>query len=262
LLFGIPNTKIAQPLGIGPAARQKEGPVQLENTFTVPVALENAWTALLDVERIAPCMPGAELVGRDGDAYNGRVKLKIGPITAAYSGTATIQETDPAARTLSIVAAGKEQRGSGTAKATVRPRLVAVSENETRVEVVTDLEITGKAAQFGRGIIAEVSARLVDQFAANLAAELVSPRGPEQPPAAAAVGVAVDVPHAGAPEPTGSPTSSRAETAPTTAPHAVPAGGALDLGSLVFGGRSDLLKGFALGVLVVLALRGLGRGRR
>lgn len=236
--------------------------MQLENTFTVPVALENAWTALLDVERIAPCMPGAELVGRDGDVYSGRVKLKIGPITAAYSGTARIQEMNPAARTLSIVASGKEQRGSGTAKATVRSRLVAVSESETRVEVVTDLEITGKAAQFGRGIIAEVSARLVDQFAANLAAELVSPGGPERLPVAAAVGVAAGVPQAGASEPTGSPTLFRVESAPTAVPRAVPAGGALDLGSLVFGGRSDLSKGFVLGVLVVLALRGVRRGRR
>jgi carbon monoxide dehydrogenase subunit G len=234
--------------------------VQLENTFTVPVSLEDAWTALLDVERIAPCMPGAELVGRDGDAYSGRVKLKIGPITAAYSGTATVEETDTAARTLSIVAAGKEQRGSGTAKAIVRTRLVAISENETRVEVVTDLQITGKAAQFGRGIIAEVSARLVDQFAANLAAELVSPAAVEQGRPASADGVPVAAPAAGTQAPAPAPT--RAEGIAPASPQGTSSGGALDLGSLIFAGRTDLLKGLALGVLVVLALRGLGRGQR
>jgi carbon monoxide dehydrogenase subunit G len=238
--------------------------VQLENTFTVPVSLEDAWTALLDVERIALCMPGAELVGRDGDAYSGRVKLKIGPITAAYSGTATIEETDTAARTLSIVAAGKEQRGSGTAKATVRTRLVVISENETRVEVVTDLEITGKAAQFGRGIIAEVSARLVDQFAANLAAELVSPAAAEQARPGSSDGVPVAAPPVGTQAPTAAPAPAptRAEGIAPASPQGTSSGGALDVGSLIFAGRTDLLKGLALGVLVVLALRGLSRGRR
>jgi carbon monoxide dehydrogenase subunit G len=233
--------------------------VQLENTFTVPVSLEDAWTALLDVERIALCMPGAELVGRDGDAYSGRVKLKIGPITAA-----TIEETDTAARTLSIVAAGKEQRGSGTAKATVRTRLVVISENETRVEVVTDLEITGKAAQFGRGIIAEVSARLVDQFAANLAAELVSPAAAEQARPGSSDGVPVAAPPVGTQAPTAAPAPAptRAEGIAPASPQGTSSGGALDVGSLIFAGRTDLLKGLALGVLVVLALRGLSRGRR
>lgn len=147
--------------------------MQLENTFTVPVPVDQAWEALLDVERIAPCMPGAVITERSDDEFHGRLRLKVGPITAAYAGVATLTDVDPVARTATIVAAGKEQRGSGTVAATIRPRLDDVGD-ATRVTVVTELEISGKVAQFGRSVIADVSSRICDQFAANLAAELQS----------------------------------------------------------------------------------------
>ncbi|SEG91948.1 Carbon monoxide dehydrogenase subunit G [Thermomonospora echinospora] len=156
--------------------------MRLDNAFHVPVPVREAWDILLDVPRIAPCLPGTVLDGQDGDAYTGRVKIKIGSITASYTGQATVTVTDEAAHTARITASGKEQRGAGRASAQVEMRLVPTDDG-TRVEVTTELSITGKAAQFGRGILADVSARLIDQFAANLATEIVAPPAPPEPPA-------------------------------------------------------------------------------
>ncbi|WP_329244974.1 SRPBCC family protein [Actinoallomurus sp. NBC_01490] len=158
--------------------------MRLENAFEVPVSVKEAWDILLDVPRIAPCLPGTVLDGQDGDAYAGRVKIKIGSITASYTGTATVTVTDEAAHTARITASGKEQRGAGRASAEVEMRLVPLDDG-TRVEVATELSITGKAAQFGRGILADVSSRLIDQFAANLAKEITAPANEptEAPPA-------------------------------------------------------------------------------
>jgi len=145
--------------------------MKLENRFTVPVTADVAWSVLVDVERIAPCMPGATLTGREGDAFTGTVKVKLGPINLTYGGTARFVSRDDAARVAVIEARGKETRGTGTAKATITCRLEEVS-GGTDVLVETDLAITGKPAQFGRGVLADVSARLVDQFANCLAAEI------------------------------------------------------------------------------------------
>lgn len=151
--------------------------MQINTSFDVPLPRERAWDALLDVEDIAPCMPGATLDGRDGDTYRGRVKLKIGPILAQYAGTVTITETDAAAGRLALRAKGKEQRGSGTADATVVARLSEAA-GATRVEVETTLNVTGRAAQFGRSVMQDVAKRLVTTFAGNLAA-MLSERGAE-----------------------------------------------------------------------------------
>jgi len=145
--------------------------MKLQNRFTVPVTADVAWAVLVDVERIAPCMPGATLTGREGDAFTGTVKVKLGPINLTYGGTARFVSRDDAARVAVIEARGKETRGTGTAKATITCRLEEVSDG-TDVLVETDLTITGKPAQFGRGVLADVSARLVDQFADCLAAEI------------------------------------------------------------------------------------------
>lgn len=150
--------------------------MKLQNQFTVPVTADIAWDVLLDVERIAPCMPGATLTGRDGDRFTGTVKVKVGPINLTYGGTASFVSLDEAARVAVIEASGKETRGPGTAKATVTCRMHETGPS-TEVEVETDLAITGKPAQFGRGVLADVSAKLVTQFATCLAEE-ISPKAP------------------------------------------------------------------------------------
>jgi carbon monoxide dehydrogenase subunit G len=145
--------------------------MKLEHEFTVPVPVDEAWQVLLDVERIAPCMPGATLLSVDGRDFTGSVKVKVGPITVTYDGKATFEELDEAGRRVVIVAIGKETRGGGTAAATVTAVLDERGPT-TGVRVETDLNVTGRPAQFGRGVMAEVGAKLVGQFATCLADEL------------------------------------------------------------------------------------------
>ena len=145
--------------------------MQLENSFTVPVPIDEAWRVLLDIERIAPCMPGAALDSVDGDDFTGRVKVKLGPINLTYQGKASFIEKDEAAHKAVIDARGKDQRGNGTAAAVVTAKLKAEG-SITRVDVLTDLNITGRPAQFGRGVMTDVGNKLLGQFADKLAAQL------------------------------------------------------------------------------------------
>jgi carbon monoxide dehydrogenase subunit G len=145
--------------------------VQLENSFTVPVPVDEAWRVLLDIERIAPCMPGAALDSVTGDDFTGRVKVKLGPINLTYQGKASFIEKDEAVHKAVIDARGKDQRGNGTAAAVVTARLKAEG-SITRVDVLTDLNITGRPAQFGRGVMTDVGNKLLGQFADKLAAQL------------------------------------------------------------------------------------------
>ncbi len=145
--------------------------MQLENSFTVPVPIDEAWRVLLDIERIAPCMPGAALDSVTGDDFTGRVKVKLGPINLTYQGKASFVEKDEAAHRAVIDAKGKDQRGNGTAAATVTAKLQAEG-SITRVDVLTDLNITGRPAQFGRGVMTDVGNKLLGQFADKLAAQL------------------------------------------------------------------------------------------
>jgi len=145
--------------------------VQLDNSFTVPVPVDEAWRVLLDIERIAPCMPGAALDTVHGDDFTGRVKVKLGPINLTYQGKASFIEKDDAAHKAVIDARGKDQRGNGTAAAVVTAQLAAEG-SITRVDVLTDLNITGRPAQFGRGVMTDVGNKLLGQFADKLAAQL------------------------------------------------------------------------------------------
>ena len=137
--------------------------MELTNEFVVPVAVDDAWKLLTDVERIAPCMPGAELQEIDGEEYRGIVKVKVGPITAQYKGKATFVEKDDAAHKAVLRAEGRDTRGQGNANATITATLESEGDG-TKVKVVTDLAITGRAAQFGRGVMADVSTKLLGQF--------------------------------------------------------------------------------------------------
>ncbi|HEX3613747.1 MAG TPA: SRPBCC family protein [Sporichthyaceae bacterium] len=156
--------------------------MQMEHEFTVPVSVEKAWDVLLDVERLAPCMPGAVLDEVRGDEFDGRVKVKVGPITVTYGGTASFVEKDVENRKLVIKANGKEAKGAGTAAATITAVLKGSGE-ETQVVVSTDLAITGRPAQFGRGVMVDVSNKLLGKFTDCLS-EQISGGGAEAAPAA------------------------------------------------------------------------------
>jgi carbon monoxide dehydrogenase subunit G len=145
--------------------------MQLEHQFSVPVPVDRAWDVLLDVERVAPCMPGATVETVDGDSFTGQVKVKVGPITVSYAGKASFLEKDAAAHRAVVSAKGRETRGSGTAAATVTASMTGDGES-TRVNVVTDLAITGRPAQFGRGVMNDVGNKLLGQFADCLADRL------------------------------------------------------------------------------------------
>lgn len=220
--------------------------MKLDNGFDVPVSVEKAWPILLDLERIAPCLPGAVIDSADGDEYSGRLRIKAGPITVSYVGTARMTSIDEGGRTVVMQAEGKEPRGSGTVKATITAHIGAAGSG-SHVDVETELAITGKPAQLGRGLIAEVGGKIIDQFAGNLAKQLTD-GGPANPSA-----------RHSAPE----------GAAPATEPSARPPAGAtppaetsLDMLEIL---KPQLLRaGIGLGVLVlvVFLLRTLGSRAR
>ncbi len=143
--------------------------MEMDHSFTVPVPPDRAWEVLLDVERIAPCMPGATVDDFDGEVVTGRIKVKVGPVSLTYRGTAKFTERDPDARVIVLEASGKETRGAGTASATVRATLEPEAGGEgTTASMHTTMNVTGRPAQFGRGVMVEVGSKLVEQFAQNL----------------------------------------------------------------------------------------------
>ena len=173
--------------------------MELEHSFSVPVPVERAWDVLQDVERVAPCMPGATLDSVDGDSISGKIKVKVGPIQMIYAGTAKFTERDKAAGVMTLEASGKETRGAGTASASVRSELKGAGD-QTDVTVHTTLNVTGKPAQFGRGVLTEVGGRLIGIFADNLASMLTAEQ--TQPAAPASSAAAASSAHARATQPT------------------------------------------------------------
>ena len=143
--------------------------MELNDSFEVAHPIAAVWEVLTDVERIAPCLPGAQLTGSDGDVYEGLVKVRVGPITSQYKGKASFTERDDDAHRLLMSASGRDTRGAGNASAEITVALESVGDAATRVIVSTELTITGKVAQFGRGVLADVSRKLMGQFADNLA---------------------------------------------------------------------------------------------
>lgn len=145
--------------------------MQLEHKFSVPAPVDTVWQALLDPERVAPCFPGATIKSVEGNEFSGTVKVKLGPVSLMYKGSGEFTETDESARKVVIKASGKDSRGNGTASADVTVSL-AGNGDSTEGKVVTDLSITGKPAQFGRGMIADVGGKILDSFASCLAEKL------------------------------------------------------------------------------------------
>jgi carbon monoxide dehydrogenase subunit G len=183
--------------------------MEIADTFRVSTPLEQTWKVLLDIEGIAPCLPGAQLQEVDGDEYRGIVKVKVGPITAQYKGTATLAEVDESGRRITIDASGRDTRGQGNAKASIVVTMAA-DDGGTRVNVVTDLSITGKVAQFGRGVLDDVSAKLLRQFVENLERDVLAGAGGEEP----AADLEVDAPPVAAPVTSNGVTGNGVASAP------------------------------------------------
>lgn len=157
------------------------------NEFRVSLPAESAWALLTDVERIAPCMPGAKLTGVEGDQFQGTVKVKVGPVTVLYRGVASFEDLDVEQRIAVLKAKGRDTRGQGTADAVITARLEPDGEG-TRVAVTTRLSVTGKVAQFGKGVMEDVSKKLLAQFVACLEAESAEERQPRSDGASGELG--------------------------------------------------------------------------
>lgn len=191
--------------------------MELSHSFTVPASLDSAWEAFVQVDSLAACFPGATVTSVDGDDFTGNVKVKLGPISLLYSGTGTFIEKDKTAGRLVAEARGKDKRGNGTAGATITATIADAGDGATKVDVTTELQITGKPAQFGRGVIQDVSDKLLQQFVTCLQNKIGEPVAePDVEPAAESTP---------APE---SPTTVAAAMADTTSQPA-----ALDVGATV-----------------------------
>jgi carbon monoxide dehydrogenase subunit G len=226
--------------------------MRLANEFTVPAPIGRAWEVLLDVERVAPCLPGAAIEGSDGEEHTGTMTVKIGPITTRYRGTVKVEEADERARRAVLQARGRDSRGQGTAAATITSTMEEVP-GGTRVRVETDMRVTGPAAQFGRGVMQDVSAKLMSRFADCLAEEMGAPRA--APAAAGAPRATVLGPRNPAAAPPPGPAGDSAEAAarvakPSLAPRTEDV---LDLGAAT---REAVLKRVApvVGALALLVM--------
>ena len=214
--------------------------MELSHQFTVPIEVEETWAHFNDIASVAECFPGAQVTEADESSFSGSVKVKLGPIALLYNGSGTFIEKDEAAHRFVVDAKGKDKRGNGTAGATVTVTMTDAG-GATEVSVDTDLAITGKPAQFGRGVMQDVSDKLLGQFVACLEQRLTSDPEPEVEPEAAATAVAAP---AAAPIP-----SPRPRTLPPPPPQE-----ALDLGGAVLPVLARTYWRQALGVVVVLAL--------
>lgn len=155
--------------------------MKIENEFTVDAPVEEAWNTLLDLERVTPCLPGAALEETSGDDYKGTMTVRLGPVTQKYNGTVSIDEADEEARRAVLRASGKDARGQGTVSATITSTLHEENGGGTRVRVETDMQVTGRAAQFGRGVMQDVAEKLAGRFADCLEKEILGENVREEP---------------------------------------------------------------------------------
>jgi len=229
--------------------------VKIEDSFRVDVPVEEAWKVLLDLERIAPCLPGAQLTEVEGDEYRGTVKIKVGPITAQYKGVAKIEEADEANRKVVLQAEGRDTRGQGNASATVTATLVSEGD-ATTVNIDTDLNITGKVAQFGRGVMADVSSKLLGQFAENLQRDVLTGSASE----ATTDSTTVPTTGTGSPADAGFASTGEADAGPRKieSREAEP----IDLMDAAGGSVGKRLVPILAGLVVVVALRSIVKRRK
>lgn len=221
--------------------------MELTHRFTVPTGVAETWAHFQDIASVAECFPGATVASVEGESFSGSVKVKLGPIALVYNGSGTFVEKDEAAHRFVVDAKGKDKRGNGTAGATVTLQMVPADGGATDVEVVTDLSITGKPAQFGRGVMQDVSDKLLGQFVACLEQRLSGPAEPApEPEPEPTGGVVPDV--SGVDTPVDTPRSSG------TTPAAPAQDDALDLGSAVLPVLARTYWKPAAGVLAVVLL--------
>jgi len=237
--------------------------MELTHSFTVPASLEDTWEAFNNLEMVAGCFPGAAITSVEGDSFKGTAKVKLGPVALQYAGAGSFLERDDAAHRFVLEAKGKDKRGNGTAGATVTAVLTPAGPDSTSAEVVTDLTITGKPAQFGRGVIQDVSDKILGQFVDCLQSKLAGVEEvPAAPPAPAPEAPAAEAPTAPPAAPPTAPPVAEAPARPT-APQPPHAAEALDLGATVL---PILLRTYwrqlAAGFVVVVVLWRLLRRRR
>jgi carbon monoxide dehydrogenase subunit G len=225
---------------------------QIVNEFTVNRPIDEAWPIICDVERIAPCLPGAQLEEVEGDVYRGKVKVKLGAVATEFAGEAQFVERDDTAHRAKLAAKGRDTKGRGNAAADIYAEAEELSPTSTKCTVTADLHITGKVAQFGRGVMGDVSKKLMDQFAANLNKML-----DEQASPAAAASSADDTTPAPAPAPV--PEEPPAASEPTVRKINGPAAEPVDLAGVA---GPAVLKRLAPAVLAVLLLLLVLRRRR
>ncbi|UYM06749.1 SRPBCC family protein [Solicola gregarius] len=230
--------------------------MQLTHTFTVPASVDETWAAFNDLERIAPCFPGATLASVEGDEFKGSVKVKLGPISLQYNGTGQFTERDESEHRAVIEAKGKDRRGNGTAAATITARMSADGDG-TAVEVDTDLSITGKPAQFGRGVIQDVSDKLLGQFVDCIAGKLGEP---ESAPADATA-AAPDATAATATTPLVDTDADAGLSAPTRAPEPEAEAAELNLAATVGPVIAKRAAPYVIGLVVAIVLYKLIRRR-
>ncbi|MFT3853212.1 MAG: SRPBCC family protein [Ilumatobacteraceae bacterium] len=235
---------------------------KLLNEFTVNRPIEETWTVLTDVERIAPCMPGAQLQEIEGDVYRGLVKIKLGAISTSFKGQASFTERDDAAHRAVLKAEGRDTGGKGNADALITATLESVSAEVTKCVVTTDLRVTGKVAQFGRGIMADVSKKLMGQFATNLNTmldEQGSTNGDTAAPEVATAEAAAPAAPAAAEMAASATTNGTAASAPTVRKIEGPAAEPVELSGLAGGAILKrvlpLIAGIALLAFVLRRLR-------
>lgn len=242
--------------------------MEITNTFTVEAPIEKAWELLTDIPFIAPCMPGAKLTGDEDGVYSGGVKIKVGPVTAEYKGTAEFVEKDGEAYKAVINGKGRDTRGAGNANALITAQMVPVG-SVTRVDIVTDLKVSGKVAQFGRGVMQDVSTKLIGQFVECLEAKIAEPEVVDAVAAASAAAATMAAPSSEpVPAPQDAPPAAadavvtEAATAPASAaPTSATAASAssndaddvLDLGDIGLGGALAKRVAPAMGAVAILA---------
>jgi uncharacterized protein len=224
---------------------------QLVNEFTVNRPIEEAWPVICDLERIAPCLPGAQLQEIEGDEYRGIVKVKLGAVATQFKGAASFTSRDDTNYTAALHAEGRDTGGRGNAAADITAKAEALSPTSTRVEVIADLHITGKVAQFGRGILGDVSKKLMTQFATNLNA-MLDESGPATPESGSAASTAAAEPK------TAQPVADSVEAPPTVRKIDGPASEPIDMAGMA---GPALAKRFGP-VLLVLVLAFLLLRRR
>ncbi|MBB2891690.1 SRPBCC family protein [Flexivirga oryzae] len=237
--------------------------MDLTHSFTVPAGVDETWAAFQDIESVAECFPGAQVTSADDEGFEGTVKVKLGPIALVYKGSGTFTERDEAAHKMVIDAKGKDKRGNGTAGALVTATMTPVDDG-TKVEVVTDLSITGKPAQFGRGVIQDVSDKLLGQFVDCLQGK-VGAGGGDGGPEETAAPAAESAPGASTPAPDAAAAAAPApEQAATPQPAAAPAAtapksgdDALDLGATVLPVMAKMYWKQAVAALAGVAVLGV-----